>query len=559
MALRNNLLMACLLAAATAAAAPAPNVEQARKLAQQLRAAQLKVRQMLLDTANKIDAKDPAEKRVREVLFGLSQNELAEAVAGLEAVLAQPEGQDAAKRAQRIAAAQDKAIDVLKRVLGVIDSMEKETRKEKEEEDGSDLDDDVEDKLDDLMDKLKEFAREQRKVIEATEDLAKIPADDFTDDDDKKLKELIATEDKWEKFFKEAHSDLSKVPEQDFTNPQLLKELVEIYTEMEMAKDALTKKALEIATPLEENGAELAESMTTHIERWLPDTPDREKWQMEEPLQDYETPMAELPKELEDIVGELMEEEEDLTEDVEDATSAWSDSLDKGAGWDTMDGPISNMSAQGVTGNRLPNQSEIGGRSGEGRTGKSSGEYVEENAVGKGGRQTPSRLTPDPFEKGQVNDTSTDPAGGATGGGKLSGAGGEGLEGPAPPQPDMQMKALAGRQAELRNKAERIKLGFQVMNYPTDILDRTIKLMKKTEQGLQSGRYRNIMRQRKVMLEGLKGAKAMLQGEMRVNRDRSAGLPKFMQDEIIDAAGEPTPRGYEELLKGYYESLSEAK
>ena len=254
-----------------------------------------------------------------------------------------------------------------------------------------------------------------------------------------------------------------------------------------------------------------------------------------------------------------MEEEEDLMEDIEDATSAWSDSLDKGAGWDTMDGPISNMSAQGVTGNRLPNQSEIGGRSGEGRTGKSSGEFVEENATGKGGRQTPSRLTPDPFEKGQVNDTSSDATGGATGGGKMSGSGGDGLEGPAPPQVDMQMKALAGKQADLRNKAERIKLGFEVMNYPSDIMDRTIKLMKKTEGNLQSGRYRNISRQRKIMLDGLKGSKAMLKGEMRVNRDRSSSLPKHMQDEIIDAAGEATPRGYEELLKGYYQSLSEAK
>jgi hypothetical protein len=107
------LLAACLLAAAAAHGAPAPDMKQARKLAEQLRAAQVKVRRMLLDTANKIDAKDPAEKRVREVLFGLSQNELAQAIEGLEGLLAQPDGQDAAKRARRIAAAQDKAIDVL--------------------------------------------------------------------------------------------------------------------------------------------------------------------------------------------------------------------------------------------------------------------------------------------------------------------------------------------------------------------------------------------------------------------------------------------------------------
>ena len=53
---------------------------------------------------------------------------------------------------------------------------------------------------------------------------------------------------------------------------------------------------------------------------------------------------------LEDIVGDLIDREEEMTEDVEDVTSGWLDSLDKGAGWDAMDGPISNMSAKGVTG-----------------------------------------------------------------------------------------------------------------------------------------------------------------------------------------------------------------
>ena len=145
--------------------------------------------------------------------------------------------------------------------------------------------------------------------------------------------------------------------------------------------------------------------------------------------------MAELPGELEDLIGELLEEEEDLFDEMEDVSSSAADSLDKGAGWDVMDGPISNMSAKGATGNRLPNTSEIGGRAGEGRSGKSSGEFVSEEAVGKGGRKTPSRLTPDPYMKGQVKDHSRDPTGGASGGGKESGQGGEGLEGPVPRSP----------------------------------------------------------------------------------------------------------------------------
>jgi len=118
--------------------------------------------------------------------------------------------------------------------------------------------------------------------------------------------------------------------------------------------------------------------------------------------------MAELPKELEDIVGDLMEEEEDLQQEVEDATSAWADSMDA-AGWDAMDGPISNFAANGVTGNRLPNTSELSGRSAEGRQGKSVGEFVEDQFDGKGGRRTPTRLTSEAFQKGQIKDTSSTP------------------------------------------------------------------------------------------------------------------------------------------------------
>ena len=260
---------------------------------------------------------------------------------------------------------------------------------------------------------------------------------------------MAAAEDDWAKFMKELQTDLSKLPEQDFANASSLKEAVEVQVELKMAEDALTKKSVDIAVPLEQLGYERAEELVTNIEKWLPDTPDREKWSQEESLtdKDKEAPMAELPGELEDMIGDLMEQEEDLFDEMEDVSSSAADSLDKGAGWDALDGPISNMSAKGVTGNRLPNSSEIGGRSGEGRQGKSSGEFVGDEAVGKGGRKTPSRLTPDPVVKGQIKDHSKDSVGGATGGGKESGQGGEGLEGPLPRSPGKRDLRAPRRQA----------------------------------------------------------------------------------------------------------------
>ena len=523
----------------------------------EVKAKQVEIRDTVFAIAKAMDVNNVTEKRVRDVLYGLSATELAAAIQALETLEKNGSGNEAKATTRRLVESQDKAIKMLEKLLGIV-AMMSQAKDEKEKMKGGDLPNDVKEKLKDLNDKLKSFIDQQKKVINATENLAKSPVDDFTPEQEKDLKDIKATEDKWSNFLKDAHSDLSRVPEQDFSNPALLKELNQIYNEVEMAKDALAQKATEIAVAHEESGAELAESLTTHIERWLLDVPDRQKWQMEEPLQDYETPMAELPKELQDIVGDLMEQEDDLFQDAEDTSSGWADSIDKGAGWGTADGPISNMSAQGVTGNTLPNNSEIGGRSGEGRTGKSSGEFVGDSAVGKGGRRTPARLTPDPYEKGQINDTSKDDAGGATGGGKLSGGGSEGLEGPAPPQVKMR-QAMAGRQMELRNKAERLQLGFKVMNYPTEHISRTIKLMKEVEDSLRSGRYHNVMRQRKVLLDGLKSTKEFLAGEANVNIDRSAALPSFLQDEIIDAMGDAPPKGYEDLLKKYYENLSKTK
>ena len=119
---------------------------------------------------------------------------------------------------------------------------------------------------------------------------------------------------------KELQTDLSKLPEQDFANASWLKEAVEVQAELKMAEDALTKKSVDIAVPLEQLGYERAEELVTNIEKWLPDTPDREKWSQEESLtdKDKEAPMAELPGELEDMIGDLMEQEEDLFDEMED-------------------------------------------------------------------------------------------------------------------------------------------------------------------------------------------------------------------------------------------------
>ena len=526
-----------------------------------VRGLQIDVQKSSIGLAKAIGLSDRQDQKlVKRSLNELAFGEMLIAVQQCDAMLKIDVPDGFAEPITQLNGTQGRIIEELRKLLDASRRARSKALAEMGHRSEGDLPDDARQKLDDINKALEEALELQKKVVEASENLAKAPVEDFSEAKEQLLAAMAAAEDAWGKFMTELNTDLSKLPEQDFANASCLKELVEIQTEIKMAKDALLKKSADIAVPLEQLGAEMAEEIQTNMEKWLPDTPDRERWSQEESLTDEgkEAPMAELPGELEDLIGELMEEEEDLFDEMEDVSSSAADSLDKGAGWDVADGPISNMSAKGATGNRLPNTSEIGGRAGEGRQGKSSGEFVGDEAVGKGGRNTPTRLTPDAYVKGQIKDHSKDPTGGATGGGKESGEGGEGLEGPTPGfRGKRDTNRLAGKQAELRNKAEGVDLKhFQIMGYHHTDLGKMIELMSQVERDLAAGRYRNALRQRTVMIEGLGDVKQHLQGEFEIRQDVTSNLPGDVQEKIIGSMHDPSPTGWEELNRDYFERLS---
>jgi len=546
------------------------------QLSQRVNTAICKTQHTKLDQIRKTGAETLAgQKAVRDgMLWLLTKHKFDQDMLAIQQEIARlfaNEAKTAVDQAQILAALgaidlRDKACDDLAgsqhRIIEAIQSMlaimpELTGKKEKKATAAEDLPPDVKAKLAELKAKLERFAEGQKKVIEAAKRLTKAPVDVFQGENEKILNDLKAAEDNWEKFINEAMADFSKLAEQDFSNPAMLKELLSVKCDVTMAKDALSKKAAEIAVAAAGSAKTKSEKEMDNLEKWLPDKPDREKWSMEAPAGGQENiEMPDLPDELEDLVGDLLEEEEDLFEEMADVSAKATDSGEKGLGWDALDGPISSMAAKGVTGNQLPNPSEISGRSGEGRQGKSTGEFVEDKAVGKGGRRTPTRLTPEPFSKGEVDDKGSEAEGGSTGGGKISGSGAEGLEGPVPPEIKKDMKRLSGKQASLINKAEQIRAQFKVTDHSNLRLFQAITLMNRVKDDLDKYRYHNALRARKEIVGALQDTAMLLGGDVDVQADASASMPKYIRDDIADAMTGTLPEEFREVLKQYYRRLN---
>jgi hypothetical protein len=505
-----------------------------------------------------------AENGAVDMLDGLSSiasREVVRAVDEIESVRAAPAKAQALPALDTAAATEQQIAELLEKLLSDPQAFAKERLAEPPKSQKAEQEEMLREnrqRAERMLAAVKDFVKEQEDVIKMSKQIKDTPVNDFSKGDEETLKKVSDAELKWAKQFQELATDLSKLPPQDFSLATQAKELNQIFTEVQKAADAANQKTVEMAVPLEQGGLELAKSLETNIEKWLAETPDRTAWKMEDPVKDYDVPLAELPKELEDQIGDLLEEEKDLVDQAADATSGWLDNMDKGVGWGTADGPIADMSAKGVTGNVLPDSQEVGGRSGEGRTGKSSGQYVQDTASGKGGRNTPTRLTPDPYEAGVVKDTSSENPSGATGGGKQSGFGQEGLHGPMPPGVRGELKRVAQLQQQLIDKAQNLDYGLKKYNYPRGELPKTIELMQQVQANIENGDIPTAGASSRVVLTNLTEIKDVVSRQKRLTRDNSAALPKEIRDEIADGANEGVPPEYRDLVSGYFRALSEA-
>ncbi len=465
---------------------------------------------------------------------------------------------DVEKRAaglNEIVLKQSDIVTVLQRILGAVSR-----QKELEDLEAQQLAEEEQEQelfrtLQTLKQGISEFKEEQRKILADTEAIDKKEPEDWTEEEEKLLGDLAAREQDFARFFQAAFNDLSKLENQDFSNSTMADELVEMIEELQKAGAALEKKHVEIATVNEELLGEQAESIETNLERWLADAKDHIKWNGEEAGIMPDVPLQDLPDELTDIIGELIDSVEDM-EDVEDSTGSSLSAFDEGIGWGVSDGNMDDMSAKGITGNIMPNNNEVGGRSGEGRSGKSSGQFVEKEAFGKGGRDTPTRLVQSPFEKGTVKEYSKDPQGGATGGGKQSGLGGDGLRGITPDRkPDVQNR-LPGQQAELKQKAEALLRELNVRNLPTGDLEEAVNKMEQIQKFGSSGSGLRVRQIQSELISTLKDARTVIKSSAAGGVERS-NARRVKIATIRHPENELTPAGYEESVEAYFRALAQ--
>jgi DNA-binding ferritin-like protein len=145
----------------------------------------------------------------------LAANEMASAVAKATALADLPDAARLATApdlAKALAADQDAIIAVLRRILDITGKLADAVREDQKRLEPSDLPPDTLDKLKGLRDRLKDFVKEQKKVIEASQELAKKPVDAFNDEDQKKLDKIGAIEDQWDKFLTEAIAECMVPP-----------------------------------------------------------------------------------------------------------------------------------------------------------------------------------------------------------------------------------------------------------------------------------------------------------------------------------------------------------
>jgi len=408
------------------------------------------------------------------------------------------------------------------------------------------------DKLAKLQAAVKEISEELERSKDNRSEAAKELAE--------RAAELEGVREKIEDAVEQMAKDLALFPEVPSCN-ELVQEMREVFEDVEQQPGSENAPAEEIAVDRDEGmlaALDKVKERMADMEMWLMDKPDNIKWKQEawDKNEMPNIPLVDLPEELEDLVGDLVEKEEEVDQQAQDSASNAA-TADIPAGWDVMDGPISNWSAKGKSGNEKPNANEMAGRSGSGREGNANGELVEGKAKDLEGRETKARRTHDPFGEGNIEEENPESKAKATGGGKQSGIGGEGgLRGSAPPRNELAMRDLERRQRQVRRNTEAVYSKATLMCLPTGELDEAIVLMQKAERQARAGDLRGFAETQRRIVHALRNAKRAAAGQGAVALDPRHRLPLSLREEMLNAKEEPIPPEFEQLVAEYYKAIA---
>ncbi|HEX4141971.1 MAG TPA: hypothetical protein VHY91_00335 [Pirellulales bacterium] len=360
--------------------------------------------------------------------------------------------------------------------------------------------------------------------------------------------------DRWKKWAKGTIDDLAKLPHDLGTHSGLTENLTAIFEEVEKKPRGPTQ---EMATAAPDNGKATAQTVLEDLELWNSDKGDSTHWAMEDHPegrnQAIDTP---VPENLQDVVGDLIEDIDEFDKEADDATATSSGNAQ--AGWDIGDGPMSSFGAVGKTGNQLPNDSEIGGRSGSGRRGKSTGKSVGDENSALEGRPTPARTTNEPYEEGNIKSKKQLDARGSTGGGKKTGGGEHGLQGGTRPDFAREAERLEKLQKQMREKTQQVAKITQATGKSSPRVERAVELMDEAVKDAADHRYQDAARKRKTAIGNLKAEQSQISESVNLSLRKATYLPADMRGQIGAAAGQALPEGYENLVGQYYKALSTA-
>jgi hypothetical protein len=419
--------------------------------------------------------------------------------------------------------------------------------------------------LDAFKDKLTDFYKEQKANVLETQKLLELPPD--SEEAEALARKVLERQRLCKKLCREAKDQTKTLAEKEITNEHLIEKMEDVFRAVSDAESAAEQKDVRRTLMKEEMALLMANSIPDNGEAFLGGNGSKTKWDFEDwPEEERpETQLPPIPPDMHDVLGELVDRQEELADDNDDMQSQMHFGATDNTGLIGGDGgPLSNWMAKGRSGNTTPKANEVGGRAGSGRTGKSSGEFVDKVDTAKEGRETEDRYTKEQSMEGFVkSEGDKKRAGGSTStGGKRSEEATEfGLRGDASTHWSRQRMKISEQQDDLRIKAElfasRLK---EITGRPDFDVNAALLLMQEVEVDLSGGRFEHAVRKQVEAAHHLRRLNRRLAAysghtEAPGENARNSNGKGPQRDDPLQ---EKFPGEYRKMLQAYYKALSEA-